>query len=76
MGAASRWWLHHSLASLEADLKAKGSRLILRRGRCEVVLAELAREADAATVHCLQHYEPVVARCRARGGRSAEFAAP
>ena len=58
MGAASRWWLHHSLASLEADLKAKGSRLILRRGRCEVVLAELAREADAATVHCLQHYEP------------------
>ena len=58
MGAASRWWLHHSLASLDADLKAIGSRLILRRGRCETVLSDLAREAGAATVHCLKHYEP------------------
>ena len=30
-GAASRWWLHHSLARLAADLQARGSRLILRR---------------------------------------------
>ncbi len=58
MGAASRWWLHHSLASLDADLRAKGSRLILRRGRCEQVLAEIARETGATTVHCLRHYEP------------------
>ena len=26
-GAASRWWLHHSLASLDASLRALGSRL-------------------------------------------------
>lgn len=58
MGGASRWWLHHSLASLDADLRAKGSRLILRRGRCETVLADLARETGATTVHCLTHYEP------------------
>ncbi len=58
MGAASRWWLHYSLASLDADLRARGSRLILRRGRSETVLAELARETGAATVHCLRHYEP------------------
>ena len=58
MGAASRWWLHHSLASLDADLRARGSRLILRRGRCEEVLAHLARETGATAVHCLRHYEP------------------
>ena len=58
MGAASRWWLHHSLASLDADLRKLGSRLTLRRGRCEAVLTQLARETGATTVHCLRHYEP------------------
>ncbi len=58
MGGASRWWLHHSLASLDEGLRAKGSRLILRRGRCDEQLAALAAEAGAATVHALHHYEP------------------
>lgn len=58
MGAASRWWLHHSLASLDANLRAKGSCLILRRGRCEAVLADLARETGATTAHAIHHYEP------------------
>ena len=58
MGAASRWWLHHSLASLNADLHAKGSRLILRRGRCDDVLAALARDIGATRVHALHHHEP------------------
>ncbi|WP_298198919.1 deoxyribodipyrimidine photo-lyase [Novosphingobium sp.] len=58
MGAASRWWLHHSLASLAADLQALGSRLILRRGRCHEELAAIRREMGARTVHALHHYEP------------------
>ena len=58
MGGASRWWLHHSLASLDADLRKAGSRLILRRGRCEDVLAALAAETGARTVHALHHHEP------------------
>ena len=58
MGGASRWWLHHSLAALDTALRAKGSRLILRRGRCEDVLAELAQEVGAGEVHALHHYEP------------------
>ena len=58
MGGASRWWLHHSLASLAAGLEALGSRLILRRGRCEEVLADLARETGAREVHALHHHEP------------------
>jgi deoxyribodipyrimidine photo-lyase len=58
MGGASRWWLHHSLAALDTALRAKGSRLILRRGRCEDVLAALAAETGAREVHGLHHYEP------------------
>ncbi len=58
MGGASRWWLHHSLASLARDLEAAGSRLILRRGRCEDVLAALAVEMGTTRVHALRHYEP------------------
>ncbi|WP_294266240.1 deoxyribodipyrimidine photo-lyase [uncultured Sphingomonas sp.] len=58
MGGASRWWLHHSLESLAADLKDKGSRLILRRGKSAEVLAKLAEETGAARVHCIRHWEP------------------
>ncbi|MEA3542239.1 MAG: deoxyribodipyrimidine photo-lyase [Pseudomonadota bacterium] len=58
MGGAQRWWLHHSLARLDAALRDKGSRLILRRGRSDDVLAQLAREAGAGRVHALHHYEP------------------
>ncbi|OQW46262.1 MAG: deoxyribodipyrimidine photolyase [Proteobacteria bacterium SG_bin6] len=58
MGGASRWWLHHSLASLDQSLRALGSRLILRRGRCDEQLAAVAQETGASRVHALRHYEP------------------
>lgn len=58
MGGASRWWLHHSLASLAKDLEARGSRLILRRGESSAVLAALAAETGARQVHALHHVEP------------------
>jgi len=58
MGGASRWWLHHSLASLDAALRQKGSRLILRRGKSDEQLAQIADECGAGQVHCLRHYEP------------------
>lgn len=58
MGGASRWWLHHSLASLAADLESRGSRLILRRGRAAEVLTALAAETGAGAIHALRHYEP------------------
>ncbi|WP_132264210.1 deoxyribodipyrimidine photo-lyase [Novosphingobium sp. PhB57] len=58
MGGASRWWLHHSLKSLDAALREKGSRLILRKGQCENVLKEVAEEVGATSVHALHHYEP------------------
>lgn len=58
MGGASRWWLHHSLKRLDASLREKGSRLILRRGKCDEHLAKIAEESGAVQVHCLRHYEP------------------
>ncbi|MBG0516000.1 deoxyribodipyrimidine photo-lyase, partial [Elizabethkingia meningoseptica] len=45
MGGASRWWLHHSLASLDKSLRDKGSRLILRRGKSDEQLAKIAQES-------------------------------
>lgn len=58
LGSASRWWLHHSLAALDGDLRKQGSRLILRRGDTVEELAAVAKEAGAKSVHALQHYEP------------------
>ncbi|WP_164114381.1 deoxyribodipyrimidine photo-lyase [Sphingorhabdus sp. Alg239-R122] len=58
MGAASLWWLHHSLASLDESLRQIGSRLILRRGVASDILADIAHETDASEIHALRHYEP------------------
>ena len=58
MGGASRWWLHHSLASLNADLQAIGSRLLLLRGKSDAVLGRLAEQTGAKAIHCIRHYEP------------------
>ncbi len=58
MGGASRWWLHHSLDRLAKDLAKRGSQLVLRRGRCDAVLGQLAQETGAREVHALHHYEP------------------
>lgn len=58
IGAAQRWWLHHSLERLAESLEKLGSRLILRRGRADVELARLAEETGARRVHAARHYEP------------------
>ncbi|WP_230482871.1 cryptochrome/photolyase family protein [Sphingomonas sp. Leaf21] len=58
MGAAQRWWLHHSLTALAADLKALGSRLILRKGPAVKTLRALMKETGAETIHAIRHYEP------------------
>jgi deoxyribodipyrimidine photo-lyase len=57
MGAASRWWLHHSLSSLDASLRALGSRLILRRGPAEKVIDEVAAEYDATSIYWNRAYD-------------------
>ena len=56
LGAAARWWLHHSLAAFSASLEAKGSRLLLRRGRSEKIIAELASQTGAVHLFWNRRY--------------------
>ena len=65
-GGASRWWLHHSLASLDADLRAIGSRLVLRRGDTVEALLGLAGEIGARSIHFSRAYEPDAVRLEQR----------
>ena len=58
MGAASRWWLHHSLNSLDQHLREKGSRLTLRHGDSAEILANIVRQTGAREIHALRHHEP------------------
>ncbi len=57
-GAASLWWLHHSLAALGRSLSDAGNRLVLRRGDSAAILASLAQETGAVAVHCGRTHEP------------------
>lgn len=58
IGAASRVWLHHSLAALGRDLGERGSPLILRAGRTVDTLAALVRESGADAIAFNQRHEP------------------
>ena len=57
LGAASRWWLHHSLQALDASLHALGSRLILRRGPALAVLETLVAESDVSAIYWNRAYD-------------------
>jgi len=57
IGGASRWWLHHSLHSLDTSLRKLGSRLTLRRGPAERVLPELAAECGAEAIFWNRMYD-------------------
>jgi deoxyribodipyrimidine photo-lyase len=77
MGGASRWWLHHSLASLAASLRKLGATLVLRRGNPADVLPALADEVGAAEIHAGIAHEPAwrradaaIARTLAAAGRT------
>jgi deoxyribodipyrimidine photo-lyase len=59
-GAASRWWLHHSLAAFDTVLRKHGSRLVLVRGESLTVLQELAAATKADAVFWNRRYEPAV----------------
>jgi deoxyribodipyrimidine photo-lyase len=73
IGGAQRWWLHHSLASLAADLEKVGSRLILRRGPSDEVLRELMAETGAVRIHALRHSEPWWVKAEGALGDSLEL---
>lgn len=68
-GGASRWWLHHSLAALAADLAARGAPLLVLRGPADRLVPEVAARSGAASVQAGRMYEPWA---RERDARAAE----
>jgi len=57
-GAASRWWLHYSLAALERALGRQGSQLVIRRGPAADTLAAPVAETGADAVFWNRRNEP------------------
>jgi len=57
-GAASNWWLHHSLESLAESLKRFNVQLILRQGAAAQSILELVAEMSASLVVFNKRYEP------------------
>jgi len=56
LGGATKWWLHHSLASLGADIAARGGSLVLRRGDADTEIKRLVDETDAGAVFWNRRY--------------------
>jgi deoxyribodipyrimidine photo-lyase len=58
LGAAQRWWLHHSLTSLQASLRERGSELVLIDGDALTMLVGLIKETGATSVVWNRRYDP------------------
>lgn len=54
-GAASRWWLHHSLQSLNESLDQN---MVILRGSALPLLTDLVRQTEASAVFWNRCYEP------------------
>jgi deoxyribodipyrimidine photo-lyase len=57
-GGASRWWLHHSLASLDEQLRDRGMRLTICRGPTQAALDAVIEQTNATAVFWNRRYEP------------------
>ena len=56
LGGAQRWWLHHTLNTLRADIEKAGGVLILRRGDARVIVPAVADELGAHAVYWNRRY--------------------
>lgn len=61
-GGAARWWLHHSLVSLDRDLQKLGGSLLIRAGSPARVLTQLVDETGACALYFTRRYEPTSRR--------------
>jgi len=57
-GGAARWWLHESLAALDAALRQRGSRLLCVRGGAMATLVDLAARTGATHAYWNRRFEP------------------
>jgi deoxyribodipyrimidine photo-lyase len=82
MGAAQRWWLHHSLSALDKTLASLGAKLVLRRGNATKILDEICAATRADAVYWNRRYDPegisidtsIKASLKERGVRASSFA--
>lgn len=57
LGGAARWWLHGSLAALDASLAAMGGRLLLLRGAAAETVEACAVDVGASAVYWNRRYD-------------------
>lgn len=57
-GSASRWFLAGALEALASAVAARGGRLVLRRGRADEIVAEVASRVRARAVFWSRLYDP------------------
>ena len=58
LGAASAWWLHHTLVEFDNSLRALGSRLLIIRGDSEAELLRLCQTLNVSHVFWNRLHEP------------------
>ncbi len=61
-GAATLWWLHHSLAALRQSLAERGAGLVLRRGDSVAIITALVEAAGATAVFTAGSADPFARR--------------
>ena len=61
-GGASRWWLHHSLTSLDGHIRCRGGELVIREGDPATIIPELAASTGASAMYFGHRYEPAAVR--------------
>ncbi len=59
-GAASNWWLHESLKSLQASLEKMGSFIHIEAGSSQEILQRLTREYNVSAIYWNRLYEPAL----------------
>ncbi|MGD9851779.1 MAG: deoxyribodipyrimidine photo-lyase [Nitrospirales bacterium] len=57
-GAASRWWLHHSLENLRSHIQQAGNDLVIRIGQTAEVVSSLITQVKASHVFWNRSCEP------------------
>ena len=57
-GAASKWWLHHSLTALQRDLEQVGVPLVILNGVAAKELTRFAESMKADYLYYNHRYEP------------------
>lgn len=83
LGAAQRWWLHHSLTMHGKACEGRGNRLILKTGRQNELVDALIKETGATAVYWNRRYHKkgrdtdaeLKSSLKARGLEARSFAA-